>query len=48
VPVTYLPDYCVAEVAEHALALLLALARGIVKSSYLHLSTRDCLIREIA
>ena len=30
IPVTYVPDYCVAEVAEHALALLLALARGIV------------------
>ena len=30
-PVTYVPDYCVAEVAEHALALLLSLARGIVR-----------------
>jgi D-3-phosphoglycerate dehydrogenase len=29
IPVTYVPDYCVAEVAEHALALLLACARGI-------------------
>ena len=31
IPVTYVPDYCAAEVAEHALALLLALARGIVR-----------------
>jgi D-3-phosphoglycerate dehydrogenase len=31
VPVTYVPDYCVAEVAEHALSLLLAQARGIVR-----------------
>jgi D-3-phosphoglycerate dehydrogenase / 2-oxoglutarate reductase len=31
IPVTYVPDYCVAEVAEHALALLLALARGVVR-----------------
>ena len=31
IPVTYVPDYCVAEVAEHALALLLALARGIAR-----------------
>jgi D-3-phosphoglycerate dehydrogenase len=31
IPVTYVPDYCVAEVAEHALALLLAQARGIVR-----------------
>jgi D-3-phosphoglycerate dehydrogenase len=30
IPVTYVPDYCVAEVAEHALALLLAQARGVV------------------
>jgi D-3-phosphoglycerate dehydrogenase / 2-oxoglutarate reductase len=29
--VTYVPDYCVAEVAEHALGLLMALARGIVR-----------------
>jgi D-3-phosphoglycerate dehydrogenase len=29
IPVTYVPDYCVAEVAEHALALLLACARGV-------------------
>src|SRR3982751_3003943 len=27
IPVTYVPDYCVAEVAEHALALILAQAR---------------------
>ena len=31
IPVTYVPDYCVAEVAEHALALLLSLARGIAR-----------------
>src|SRR5947207_6755559 len=31
IPVTYVPDYCVAEVAEHALALLLALARGLMR-----------------
>ena len=31
IPVTYVPDYCVAEVAEHALGLLLSLARGIVR-----------------
>jgi D-3-phosphoglycerate dehydrogenase len=31
IPVTYVPDYCVAEVAEHALGLLMALARGIVR-----------------
>jgi len=31
IPVTYVPDYCVAEVAEHALALLLAQARGVVR-----------------
>jgi D-3-phosphoglycerate dehydrogenase / 2-oxoglutarate reductase len=31
IPVTYVPDYCVAEVAEHALALLMSLARGIVR-----------------
>jgi D-3-phosphoglycerate dehydrogenase / 2-oxoglutarate reductase len=31
IPVTYVPDYCAAEVAEHALALLLALARGVVR-----------------
>jgi D-3-phosphoglycerate dehydrogenase / 2-oxoglutarate reductase len=31
IPVTYVPDYCVAEVSEHALALLLALARGVVR-----------------
>jgi len=31
IPVTYVPDYCVAEVAEHALALLLSLARGVVR-----------------
>jgi D-3-phosphoglycerate dehydrogenase len=33
IPVTYVPDYCVAEVAEHALALLLSLARGVVRYS---------------
>jgi D-3-phosphoglycerate dehydrogenase len=31
IPVTYVPDYCVAEVAEHALGLLMALARGVVR-----------------
>jgi len=31
IPVTYVPDYCVAEVAEHALSLLLAQARGVVR-----------------
>jgi D-3-phosphoglycerate dehydrogenase len=31
IPVTYVPDYCVAEVAEHALALLLSLARGVAR-----------------
>jgi D-3-phosphoglycerate dehydrogenase len=31
IPVTYVPDYCVAEVAEHALALLLTQARGVVR-----------------
>jgi D-3-phosphoglycerate dehydrogenase / 2-oxoglutarate reductase len=31
IPVTYVPDYCAAEVAEHALALLLTLSRGIVR-----------------
>ena len=31
IPVTYVPDYCVAEVAEHALALILAQARGVVR-----------------
>ena len=29
IPVTYIPDYCVAEVADHALALLLACARNV-------------------
>jgi len=29
IPVTYLPDYCVAEVADHAMALLLDLVRGV-------------------
>lgn len=29
IPVTYVPDYCVEEVAEHTLALLLALARRV-------------------
>ena len=33
IPVTYVPDYCVAEVAEHALALMLSLARGVVRYS---------------
>ena len=29
IPVAYVPDYCVEEVADHAMALLLALVRGI-------------------
>lgn len=29
IPVTYVPDYCVSEVSDHALALLLALARNV-------------------
>jgi len=29
IPVTYVPDYCVEEVADHTLALLLALARNV-------------------
>ena len=31
--VTYVPDYCLDEVADHTLALLLALARGVVPAS---------------
>jgi D-3-phosphoglycerate dehydrogenase len=31
--VTYVPDYCLDEVADHTLALLLAAARGIVRAS---------------
>jgi D-3-phosphoglycerate dehydrogenase len=31
IPVTYVPDYCVAEVAEHALALLLSQARSVAR-----------------
>lgn len=37
IPVTNVPDYCVAEVAEHALALLLACARNI---AFFHLRTK--------
>ena len=32
VPVTYIPDYCTEEVASHALALLLALNRALLKT----------------
>jgi D-3-phosphoglycerate dehydrogenase len=38
VQVTYVPDYCLDEVADHTIALLLAFARGIVPSA---LSMRD-------
>ncbi len=37
IPVTNIPDYCVEEVATHALAMLLALARGI---GFFHLRTK--------
>ncbi|MDB5386897.1 MAG: hprA 2 [Planctomycetaceae bacterium] len=37
IPVTNVPDYCVTEVAEHTLALLLAAARNI---AYFHLQTK--------
>jgi D-3-phosphoglycerate dehydrogenase len=37
IPVTNVPDYCIPEVAEHALALLLALARNI---GFFHLRTK--------
>ncbi len=30
IPVTYVPDYCIEEVADHAMALLLTLARSVV------------------
>jgi D-3-phosphoglycerate dehydrogenase len=38
IPVTYVPDYCVSEVADHALALLLSLAR---KVAFFHLRTKQ-------
>ena len=38
VQVTYVPDYCLDEVADHTIALLLAFARGLMPSV---LSTRD-------
>jgi D-3-phosphoglycerate dehydrogenase len=38
IPVTNVPDYCLIEVAEHALALLLALSR---KVAYYHLATKQ-------
>ena len=38
IPVTNVPDYCVIEVAEHALALLLGLAR---KIGWYHLQTKQ-------
>src|SRR5947209_9420504 len=38
IPVTNIPDYCLIEVAEHALALLLALSR---KVAFYHLATKS-------
>jgi D-3-phosphoglycerate dehydrogenase len=38
IPVTNVPDYCLIEVAEHALALLLALSR---KVAFYHLATKS-------
>src|SRR5262245_41540451 len=38
IPVTNVPDYCLIEVAEHALALILALAR---KTAYYHHETKQ-------
>ena len=38
IPVTNVPDYCVAEVADHALSLLLACARNI---AFFHLRTKQ-------
>lgn len=38
VPVTYVPDYCVNEVADHTLALLLALARNV---AFFHQRTKS-------
>lgn len=38
IPVTNIPDYCLIEVAEHAIALLLALAR---KVAWYHHATKD-------
>ncbi len=39
IPVTNVPDYCVSEVADHALGLLLACARNI---GFFHLRTKQC------
>lgn len=39
IPVTNVPDYCLIEVAEHALALLLALSR---KVAFYHQATKAC------
>jgi D-3-phosphoglycerate dehydrogenase len=38
IPVTYVPDYCVPDVADHALALLMACAR---KVAFFHLRTKS-------
>lgn len=38
IPVTYVPDYCVEEVSDHALALLLACARNV---AFFHLKTKQ-------
>jgi D-3-phosphoglycerate dehydrogenase len=38
IPVTYVPDYCVEEVSDHALALVLACARNI---AFFHLKTKQ-------
>jgi D-3-phosphoglycerate dehydrogenase / 2-oxoglutarate reductase len=43
IPVSIIPDYCVPEVSDHAVALLLAFARGIMPMS---LATREGVWRE--